>query len=171
MKFPISSAVICSPASDQQAAVAASRRTQMPPDRVAFEESAEGLIVHGLTELDLELAVDELRKSVPSVRQGKPRVAYDMGPPLMEPYYRATVDVPEENVGAVIGDITSRRAKILLERAGPLGRQLVAEIPVSECFGYFTALRMLTQRRGTYAVEYAGYRLAPYNGPGANDAA
>ena len=143
----------------------------MPPDRVVFEESTEGLIVHGLTELDLELAIHELRKAVPGIRQGKPRVAYDMGPPLLEPYYRAMVDIPAESEGPVIGDMVSRRAAILAARDGPVGRQLVADIPVSECFGYFTVLRILTQGRGTYAVEYAGHRPAPFFDPGKGDAA
>ena len=169
MNLPISSAVICE-VTDLRGVIEASRRLKFPPSRVSFQETPDGLTVHGLTELDLEIAIEELRKIGPPIRQGKPQVAYDMGPPLLEPYYRVTVDVPELNVGTVIGDLSSRRATVLVAQAGPVGRQIVADIPVSECFGYSTVLRMLTQGRGAYAVEFGGYR-PPLIPPGHGDAA
>ena len=171
VKLPISVVVIHPPADQQQAVVDAARRLKVPEGRVTFEESPEGLLVHGLTELDIELAIYELGKSILGIRSGKPQVAYDLGPPLEEPYYRATVDVPEQNVGAVMGDLSARRAVIQGTREGPLGIQFIAEVPVSECFGYSASLRALTQGRGSYTVEYAGYRCTPFNNPGPDDAA
>jgi translation elongation factor EF-G len=171
VSLPINVVVIRPPANEQQAVVAEARRVNASPDRIAFEESPEGLIVHGLTEIDIELAIHELRKVFPELKHGKPQVAYDMGPPLMEPYYRATVDVPEEKLGAVMGDMSSRRGIIQAAREGPVGMQLVAEVPVSECFGYATVLRALTQGRGIYTVEFAGYQRAPYINPRPDDAA
>ena len=171
MNLPINVVVIRPPVNEQQAVAAEARRLNTPPGRVAFEESPEGLIVHGLTELDIELSIHELRKMFPELKHGKPQVAYDMGPPLMEPYYRATIDMPEENLGAVMGDMSSRRGLIQAAREGPDGMQLVAEVPVSECFGYSTVLRVLTQGRGKYTVEYAGYQPAPYMDPEPDDAA
>ena len=165
MNLPIN-VVVTHPPANQQAAVAeAARRLKVTEGRVAFEESPEGLLVHGLTELDIELAIYELGKSIPGIRYGKPQVAYDMGPPLMEPYYRATIDIPELSLGAVMGDLSTRRAVIQGTRASPLGMQFIAEVPVSECFGYSTSLRALTQGRGSYTVEYAGYRPAPFINP------
>lgn len=163
--------VICPSVEDRQAALAASRSIEIPRDRVAFEDSAEGLVVHGLTELDLELAIFELRKSVPTIRQGKPQVAYDMGPPILEPYYRATIETPSENIGAVIGDMVSRRGLVQSARESAASTQMIADVPVSECFGYSTTLRALTQGRGRYSVEFLGYRSVPYTGPDTPEAA
>ena len=130
----------------------------MQTDRVAFEEAAEGFKVHGLTELNIELAIFELQKQFPQIRQQKPQVAYRMGPPFLEPYYRATIDVPEDCADVVIGDVSGRRG--LLERAleSPTGKRVIAAVPVSECFGYATVLRILTKGRGSYSVEFLGYR-------------
>jgi translation elongation factor EF-G len=171
VSLPINVVVIRPPVNEQQAVIAEARRVNANPARLAFEESPEGLIVHGLTELDIELAIYELRKVIPELIHGKPQVAYDMGPPLMEPYYRVTVDMPEGNLGAVMGDMFTRRGHIQASREGPMGMQLVAEVPVSECFGYSTTLRALTQSHGSYTVEYAGYRTAPYINGGPDDAA
>lgn len=171
MNLPINVVVTHPPANQQQAVVDAARRVKVPEGRVIFEESPEGLLVHGLTELDIELVIYELGKTIPGIRNGKPQVAYDMGPPPMEPYYRATVDVPSQNLGAVMGDLSARRAVIRGTRESPLGIQFIAEVPVSECFGYSTSLRALTQGRGSYTVEYAGYRPFPFINSGPEDAA
>jgi predicted membrane GTPase involved in stress response len=171
VNLPINVVVIRPPANEQRAVVAEARRFNTRPGRLAFEESPQGLIVHGLTELDIELAIFELRKVFPELKHGKPQVAYDIGPPFMEPCYRATVDMPEGNLGAVMGDMFTRRGHIQATREGPIGMQLVAEVPVSECFGYSTTLRALTQGRGSYTVEFSGYRPAPHINGGPNDAA
>ena len=171
MALPINVVLIHPPANEQGAIVAAARDIDVSGRRVAFEESSKGLIVHGLTELDIEMAVYELQKSFPTIRYGKPQVAYDMGPPMMEPYYRATIDFPSEKLGWVMGDMSSRRGEIQSVQEGSPVTQLVAEVPVSECFGYSTTLRALTQGRGHYSVEFAGYRRTPYFGGGTDDAA
>ena len=171
MKLPINVTVIQPPPNNQRGVLTAAREISLSRDRVEFEESPDGLIIHGLTELDIEIAVDELRKRVPSIRYAKPQVAYDMGPPIQEPYYRATVDLPNESLGAVMGDLISRRGLIHSVRDGATSTQLVAELPVSECFGYSTTLRSLTQGKGHYSVEFAGYRPTPYIGPDMPDAA
>jgi elongation factor G len=80
------------------------------------------------------------------------------GPPLQEPYYRILIATPEETLGDVAGDLTSRRARITLVEDDPSGKRICAEIPVGECFGYGTQLRFLTRGRGTYEVEFIGYR-------------
>ena len=171
VRLPINVTVIRPPANEQQAIATAARHLGAPADRVVFEQSIEGLIVHGLTELDIEKAIFELQKTFPEIRYAKPQVAYDMGPPLSEPYYRATVAIPAEHLGTVMGDMMSRRGLIQSTREGPAETQFVVDVPVSECFGYSTTLRALTRGRGTYTVEFAGYRPAPFIGPGTDDAA
>jgi predicted membrane GTPase involved in stress response len=109
---------------------------ELSSDRVAFEDTPEGLRVHGLTEIDLEFAIYELRKRFPQIKQGKPEVAYQWGPPLLERYYRATIEVPVDSVGSVIGDMSLRRGMIETAREEPTAAHLVVEVPVSECFGY-----------------------------------
>jgi len=84
-----------------------------------------------------------------------------MGPPLLEPYYRAIIDIPEECWGRVMEDMANRRGFIQAIRESPIGKRFVAEVPVSECFGYSTTLRSLTRGRGTFFVEFSHYRPVP----------
>ena len=65
MNLPINVVVTHPPANQQQAVVDAARLLKLPEGRVTFEESPEGLLVHGLTELDIELAIYELEKTIP----------------------------------------------------------------------------------------------------------
>lgn len=142
--------------SQRDFAVAASR-VIADTERVKALVTNEGLKVMGLTELDLEFAVHELKKHFKAIRCGSPQVTYDSGPPLMEPYYRAIVDTPEDCWGTVMSDMASRRAQITAISDIPIGKRFVAAVPVSECFGYSTALRGLTKNRGTYVFEFSHY--------------
>jgi elongation factor G len=81
---------------------------------------------------------------------------------LKEPVMFVEVVVPEENLGAVIGDLNSRRGRILGQEPGPGGTQILqAHVPLAEMFGYATTLRSLTQGRGTYTMEPAFYQEVP----------
>ena len=161
------SCLVTRPAEKSQRAfaVAASQFVQAI-ERVSAEISDEGLIVRGLTELDVELGVWEVKQNFANVYVGKPEVAYDLGPPLLEPYYRAIIYVPEECVAPVVGDMSTRRAALQAVRDDPNGKRVVALVPVSECFGYSTVLRALTRGRGKFFVEFSHYGRA-----GGNDAA
>jgi len=78
-------------------------------------------------------------------------------PRLMEPIMRVTVITPEESVGDIIGDVNSRRGKIDTIRP-QLGKQeIIAEVPMSELFGYATQLRSLSQGRAIYTMEFSKY--------------
>jgi elongation factor G len=75
----------------------------------------------------------------------------------------AEVVTPEEFMGDVIGDLSSRRGKILGMEAR-LGAQVItAEVPLAEMFGYATDLRSLTQGRATYTMQFANYQPVPTN--------
>jgi len=82
-------------------------------------------------------------------------------PVLMEPQMALNVTVPEEYLGAVIGDLNARRGKVgsMLQRGG---RQVVdAEVPLSELFGYVGDLRSLTQGRGDKSMQFCGFEPCP----------
>lgn len=82
-------------------------------------------------------------------------------PVILEPVMKVEVTVPEEYMGDVIGDISSRRGRI--EGMEPrLGSQVIrAKVPLAEMFGYATELRSRTQGRGTYSMEFANYEELP----------
>ncbi len=82
-------------------------------------------------------------------------------PALLEPIMKVEVVVPEEFMGAVVGDLNSRRGRI--ERSEPrAGSQVVtAVVPLSEMFGYSTDLRSKTQGRATYTMHFFHYEQAP----------
>jgi len=82
-------------------------------------------------------------------------------PVLLEPIMRLGVTTPEEYVGAVTGDLNSRRAEIKeMEHRGRY-RLILAEVPLSEMFGYSTQLRSLTQGRATSTLEPHRYAPVP----------
>jgi len=82
-------------------------------------------------------------------------------PVLLEPVMRVEVVVPEEYMGDVIGDLTSRRGHIQsMESRG--GSQVInSRVPLSEMFGYATDLRSRTQGRGSYSMHFDRYEPAP----------
>ncbi len=84
-------------------------------------------------------------------------------PVLLEPIFAVEVVTPEEFLGTVIGDLSSRRGRI--EAQEPRGNALVVtgRVPLSEMFGYATDLRSNTQGRATYTMQFEGYEEVPPN--------
>jgi len=84
-------------------------------------------------------------------------------PILLEPIMKAEVAVPDSYMGDVIGDLNSRRGKIMqMEPQGSI--QLIqAQVPLAEMFGYATQLRSLSQGRATYTMEFSHYEPVPTN--------
>ena len=77
------------------------------------------------------------------------------GPMLMEPIMKVEVVTPEENMGDVIGDLNKRRGQVEgMEEARSGARIVKAMVPLSEMFGYVTALRTITSGRATSSMEY-----------------
>jgi elongation factor G len=82
-------------------------------------------------------------------------------PTLLEPIMSVEVETPEEKMGDVMGDLSSRRAALLgMEDLGG-GKAIRAEVPLAEMFQYSTHLRSLTQGRATYTMEFKHYAEAP----------
>ena len=82
---------------------------------------------------------------------------------LLEPIMKVSVIAPEDYLGNVIGDLTSRRGQILGQEARPGAQQIDALVPLSEMFGYATDLRSRTQGRGQYTMEPHSYVEIPRN--------
>ncbi len=89
--------------------------------------------------------------------------AKEANPVILEPMMKVEVEVPEEFMGDVIGDISKRRGNVsgMDDRAG--NKIVNAFVPLSEMFGYSTDLRSMTQGRATYAMEFDHYEEVPQN--------
>ncbi|MCD6653793.1 MAG: elongation factor G [Sulfurovum sp.] len=89
--------------------------------------------------------------------------ARQANPVILEPLMKVEVEVPEEYMGDVIGDISKRRGQVngMNDRAG--NKIVDAFVPLSEMFGYSTDLRSMTQGRATYAMEFDHYEEVPTN--------
>ncbi len=84
-------------------------------------------------------------------------------PKLLEPMMAVEVVTPEEYMGSVNGDLSSRRGLIYEMEDSPSGKIIRAEVPLSEMFGYATALRSATQGRANYTMEFRKYAPVPEN--------
>jgi elongation factor G len=82
-------------------------------------------------------------------------------PVLLEPIMDVEVVTPEEYLGAVVGELNSRRAKIggIIQRAD--ARVVGASVPLAEMFGYSTALRSMSQGRAVYTMQFSHYEDVP----------
>jgi len=84
-------------------------------------------------------------------------------PVLLEPMMAVEVETPEDYAGTVMGDLSSRRGMVQGMEDVLGGKIIKAEVPLSEMFGYATALRSATQGRATYTMEFKHYLEAPKN--------
>jgi elongation factor G len=85
-------------------------------------------------------------------------------PVLLEPMMAVVVETPEEYMGNVMGDLSGRRGIVQGMDDLPGGmKEVKAEVPLAEMFGYATSLRSLTQGRATYSMEFKHYAEAPKN--------
>ena len=83
-------------------------------------------------------------------------------PCLLEPIMDVELTTPEENMGDLIGDITSRRGAIVeMNAAGGGFTKIRANVPLSELFGYATAIRSLSRGRASYSMEPAHFERVP----------
>ncbi|MCI5778431.1 MAG: elongation factor G [Lentisphaeria bacterium] len=81
---------------------------------------------------------------------------------LLEPIMKVELTTPDENMGDLIGDLTSRRGTIVEINAGDNGfTRVQANVPLSELFGYATAIRSLSRGRATYSMEPAHFEKVP----------
>ncbi len=84
-------------------------------------------------------------------------------PVLLEPIMKVVVETPEEYMGDVMGDLNSRRGRILGMDAQVDKQEISAEVPLGEMFGYVSSLRSMTKGRAGYSMEFECYREVPKN--------
>lgn len=84
-------------------------------------------------------------------------------PILLEPMMAVEVETPEDYMGDVMGDLSSRRGMIQGMEDSPSGKVIRAEVPLAEMFGYSTVVRSLSQGRASYSMEFKHYTEAPRN--------
>lgn len=84
-------------------------------------------------------------------------------PILLEPMMAVEVETPEDYMGDVMGDLSSRRGMIQGMEDNATGKVIRAEVPLAEMFGYSTVVRSLSQGRASYSMEFKHYTEAPRN--------
>ena len=84
-------------------------------------------------------------------------------PQLLEPMMKVEVSTPEDYMGDVMGDLNRRRGIVSAMDDTPAGKQIKADVPLAEMFGYATDLRSMSQGRANYSMEFAKYTAAPRN--------
>jgi len=84
-------------------------------------------------------------------------------PVLLEPMMSVEVETPEEYMGDIMGDLSSRRGIVQGMEDNASGKVIRTEVPLAEMFGYSTTVRSLSQGRATYSMEFKHYAEAPRN--------
>ncbi len=84
-------------------------------------------------------------------------------PVLLEPVMDVEVVTPSEYQGAVIGDLNSRRGRIVNQEVRSGAQVIRAYVPLGQMFGYATDVRSMTQGRATYTMQFARYEEVPRN--------
>jgi len=144
------------------------------PARKGMEEALEGGIIAGFPVIDVKVTLyDGTYHDVDSSEMAF-KIAGSMAmkdgikkarPCILEPMMKVEIEVPEENTGDIIGDISSRRGRVEgMEMIEGTGIQKVrAIVPLAEMFGYATDIRSKTQGRGTFSMEFCKYEQVPAN--------
>ncbi len=147
-------------------------REYISPIEAGVKEAMDTGVVAGFPMVDIKVAVyDGSYHDVDSSEMAF-KIAGSMGfkaaaakasPVLLEPYMKVEVNVPEEYMGDVIGDLNSRRGRIEGMEARSGAQSIQSFVPLSEMFGYATDLRSKTQGRGQYSMEFDHYEEVPKN--------
>ncbi len=82
-------------------------------------------------------------------------------PVLLEPMMKVEVEVPEDFLGSIIGDLSSRRGQIEGQSVDDGQSKVQSKVPLAEMFGYATQLRSMTQGRGIFSMEFSHYEEVP----------
>lgn len=145
-------------------------KTMSGPIEQGIKESLENGVLAGFLTTDLEVVLlaaeynqetaSEMAYKVAGANAFR-EAARKADPQLLEPMFKVEVVTPDEFMGGVIGDLNSRRGKVL-SMSAKAGRQVIdAESPLMAMFGYATDLRSLTQGRGTFSMEFKQFAATP----------
>lgn len=144
------------------------------PAAKGIEEALQGGIIAGYEVIDVKATLfdgsyhdvdsNEMAFKIAgsmAAKAGVPKAA----PQLLEPVMKVEIEVPEEFMGDVIGDLSSRRGRVegMEPIAGTGIQKIRSMVPLAEMFGYATDIRSKTQGRGTFSMEFAHYEPMPNN--------
>ena len=142
------------------------------PAEQGMKEACESGIVAGYPVIDLKVTmVDGSYHEVDSSEMAF-KIAGSMAikeavmkasPALLEPMMKVEVEVPEDFIGNVIGDLNSRRGQIEGQDTEQGTAKVTAKVPLAEMFGYATDIRSKTQGRGIFTMEFSHYEEVPRN--------
>jgi elongation factor G len=142
------------------------------PIEQGIRESCESGILAGYPVIDLKVTLvdgsyhdvdsNEMAFKIASSIAIKDAVL-KANPVLLEPSMKVEVEVPEDYIGNVIGDLNSRRGQVEGQDSGQGIAKVMAKVPLAEMFGYATTIRSNTQGRGVFSMEFSHYEEVPRN--------
>jgi elongation factor G len=142
------------------------------PIEQGIRESCESGILAGYPVIDLKVTLidgsyhdvdsNEMAFKIASSIAIKDAVL-KANPVLLEPTMKVEVEVPEDYIGNVIGDLNSRRGQVEGQDSGQGIAKVMAKVPLAEMFGYATTIRSNTQGRGIFSMEFSHYDEVPRN--------
>ncbi|AEG30895.1 elongation factor G [Thiomicrospira cyclica] len=145
-------------------------REYIPAVEKGAKEQLENGVIAGYPVVDVKVTVFDGSYHDVDSNEMAFKIAASMGvkngvekarPVILEPIMAVEVITPEEYMGDVMGDLNRRRGMIQGMEDTPTGKELKAEVPLSEMFGYATNVRSLSQGRASYAMTFAKYAEAP----------
>jgi elongation factor G len=147
-------------------------REFVPAVEKGVKEAAETGVLAGYPVVDMKVALTDGSYHEVDSSEMAFKIAASMGfkeacrkakPILLEPVMDVEVVTPSEFQGAVVGDLNSRRGKILSMEARANAQVIRAHVPLGQMFGYATDVRSMTQGRATYTMQFARYEEVPRN--------
>ena len=147
-------------------------REYVPAVDKGVKEALEGGVIAGYPVVDVKVTIFDGSYHDVDSNEMAFKIAGSMAlkdgvrkakPVLLEPIMKVEVVTPEDYSGDVIGDLNRRRGQIHGMDDGPSGKVIVAEVPLSEMFGYATSVRSMSQGRATFTMEFSKYMEVPNN--------
>jgi elongation factor G len=145
-------------------------REYVPAVEKGVKEAAETGVLAGYPVVDVKVALTDGSYHEVDSSEMAFKIAASMGfkeacrkakPVLLEPVMDVEVVCPSEYQGAVVGDLNSRRGKIVAMEARAGAQVIRANVPLGQMFGYATDVRSMTQGRATYTMQFARYEEVP----------
>jgi len=145
-------------------------REYIPAVGKGAQEASENGVLAGFPMVDVRVAVfdgsyhdvdsNEMAFKI-AASMGFKEGAAKAGPVLLEPIMAVEVVTPDDYMGDVIGDLNSRRGRIMGMDSRSGGQVISAQVPLANMFGYATDMRSMTQGRATYTMVFDHYEQAP----------
>ena len=145
-------------------------REYVPAVEKGIKEAMETGVLAGYPMVDIKVSLTDGSYHDVDSSEMAFKIAGSMGfkeacrkakPVLLEPVMDVEVVTPEEYMGAIVGDLNSRRGRILSMEARGTSQVIRANVPLGQMFGYATEMRSMTQGRATYTMQFARYEEVP----------